>query len=199
MRDTGHRGKADLLIWPDAQRDERAIGSALRTFDEVYRQMNVKWGNDRLPALVPPEVASRFGIALSHMDEVIDERDVAKSIAAIENAIRGLNAMDRIATETGAQPADSSVVEYDLDGFRFAILKDEDAWPAVRARDPELQTYTMREIAVILKAHMSPAVAAVKQTFGGAQVIDYPARSSRADEMKLQAEFWEAGGDPIPF
>lgn len=178
----------DALLYPGAAPWESAIGLALKPFDETARQMDRKWGHDRLPALVPPEMAARYGVAINHMNDRIEANDADGAVAAIANAIRGLQAMDQAATAASAVPADPRIVTVDAGGLRFAILTDDAAWPIVREQYPGLPTYTLAEIGQIVKHHAMP---------GATQHITTTALAP--PPATLPEAFWDGGGDPIPF
>lgn len=187
--------KADRLLHVDAQKDEIACDYAVAPFDRVATQMDEKWGIDRLPELVSPETAQRYGFALAHLNECIQERKPAEAAAAAQNCIRGMQALDAEATAAGHQPATGEFWEYELethDGrppFRFAILKDGAEWKTLKANRPDLEFYNLREIAIAVQHYASRyPIGEVKELFPAANIVS----------IKEPCDF-KNGGDPIPF
>jgi hypothetical protein len=95
--------KADRLMSPDATKAQIECDYAIAPMDRLALEMDRKWGIDRLPELVTPEMATRYGQAMAHMNECIRLGDPAKCVAAANNCIRGLHAMDAEATKLGKQ------------------------------------------------------------------------------------------------
>ena len=187
--------KGDRFAAPGAQANEIQCDYALAPFDRRAREIEQLWGIDRLPSLVSESLAAKYGAAIAHLNECIAEEDPAKVAAAAANCIKGMDAMEAEAKANGHQPATGEAWEYELtDGeevFRFAVIKDEAEWPALKARRPDLMVFTMHEVAVALRG-MSRAIALedIKRHFPGAKITNTP---------KLPASFWEQGGDEINF
>jgi hypothetical protein len=166
--------KADRLLSPDATRAQIECDYAIAPMDRLALEMDRKWGIDRLPELVTPEMATRYGQAMAHMNECIRLSDPAKCVAAANNCIRGLHAMDAEATKLGRKPASGAYTEYDLDGWKIGILHDDAEWRTAEADRPDLQFFTLREAAIALKTKIdTPPIAAVKAAFPGARVVEH--------------------------
>jgi hypothetical protein len=166
--------KADRLMSPDATKAQIECDYAIAPMDRLALEMDRKWGIDRLPELVTPEMATRYGQAMAHMNECIRLGDPAKCVAAANNCIRGLHAMDAEATKLGKQPASGAYTEYDLDGWKIGILHDDAEWKTSEAARPDLQFFSLREAAIALKTKIdTPPIAAVKAAFPGARVVEH--------------------------
>jgi hypothetical protein len=166
--------KADRLMSPDATKAQIECDYAIAPMDRLALEMDRKWGIDRLPELVTPEMATRYGQAMAHMNECIRLGDPAKCVAAANNCIRGLHAMDAEATKLGKQPASGAYTEYDLDGWKIGILHDDAEWRTAEAARPDLQFFSLREAAIALKTKIdTPPIAAVKAAFPGARVVEH--------------------------
>lgn len=186
--------KHDRLTNPDVTAAESACYHAVAPFDRVAREMEKKWGIDRLPELVSASMSQRYGAALAHMNECINERDPAKTAAAAQNCIRGLQAMDAEATAAGHQPATGAFWEYELDGWKFAVLHDEREWQTAKDARPELTFFTMREAALAMRSWCQALpIEKIKHHLPAATVSKLPPGE------KLPASFWATGGDIIPF
>lgn len=182
--------KGDRLLNPDARQAEIATDHAVAPFDRMAEQMDARWGIDRLPSLVTPELASRYGAAVGYLNECIRENDPAKTAAAVNNCLRGMEAMNAEAERLGAKPASGEYIEYELEAeggeppFRFGILKDGCEWQRAKADRPDLEFYTMREAAIALRTKIKTApIEAIKDAFPGAEVVAYRPKVELDDEI----------------
>ena len=179
--------KSDRLINPGAGKVEIMVDHAVAPFDRAARAMEQKWGYDRLPELVSPELAAKYGAAVGHLNDCIAENDPDKTAAAAANCVKGLAAMDAAATAANA-PLPGTLAEYDLDGFAFGII--EDAAHQVAIQRDGVKLFTLREIAIALQAQYGEQVSAVKAAFPKATVTNIKTREPVTD--------WKRGDD-IPF
>lgn len=179
--------KADRLISPGASATEIRCDYALAPFDRLSRQMDTKWGIDRLPELVSVETAEKFGSAMAKLNSAIDSDDPEQVKARAQVCMRGLTAMDAEASAAGHPVADPEIWQHEFDGLKFGIIRDGAEWKAAKALQPDLVIFTMQEIAAAMKfrAENFPAVQAVKEHFPQAEITGW-----RQD--------LDAGGDPIP-
>lgn len=188
--------KGDRLINPDSTKAQIECDHAVSPFDRLALEMEMVWGIDQLPTLVPPEMARRYGAAVAHLNETIRESDTAACVAAVENCCRGLRTMDATAREAGAQPATGDFWEYELEAepgreaFRFAVMRDSHEWQTSKAKRPDLEFYTLREVAIALQAVAGKfAVSEVKDKFPAAEIT----------KVTVDPVNWDLGGDKIPF
>lgn len=180
--------KGDRLISPDARRDEIMVDHAVAAFDREATRLERKWGYDRLPELVAPDLAARFGGAIGYLNEAIREANPDKAAAAAQNCIRGLHAMEAAAIKAGHQPP-QAIAHGDLDGWAFRIVADAADTAAIE--HDGISTFTLREVAIALRAQLgSPLVEAVKERFPRAEVCAV---------KKMPPVDWESGGDEISF
>lgn len=185
--------KADGFLNPGASREEIECDYGVAPFDRVCREMEVKWGVERLPTLVSNKTARKFGAAMAQLNEAIEAVDAEKTAHKAQVCIRGLMAMDQEATEAGHQQASGEAWEYELDGFHFAVLKNADEWPRFRQDRPGVRCFSMREVAIALKAQFnSPLVDQVKQDFPGGQIVSINEKTDAYSSEKLL-------DDEIPF
>lgn len=165
-----HRhNKGDRLMHSGAKPEEIACDFALGPFDTAARNMERKWGVNRLEGLVSPETAARYGSAIAKLNAAIDANDPADTAARAAVCIRGMAAMDAEATAAGHQPIPPAAQEIEVDGKLCAVLWDGNQWPAYAALRPGVRTYTPQEVANALAAY-GQTVAAIKDAFPGAQV-----------------------------
>lgn len=188
--------KSDRLLNPDATRDEIACDHAVAPFDRAALHYEKIWGIDRLPELVSPETAARYGYAMADLNAAIESCDPEAVAACVNNCIRGMEVMDAEATARGAEPARGDFWEYRLeDGnpepFHFAVIEDSAEWVQAKDKRPELQFFTMREVAIALQAYTaSKLFAAVKEKFPQSEIVKI------TNKPKVD---WKAGGDTIEF
>ena len=111
-RAAARKGKSDQIINPGASKDQIMCDLATVAFDRTARAMDQKWGVDRLVDLVSPEMAQRYGQALDRMNQAVGEgSDPQLAQQRCNDAVKGMQAMDRVATDTGAQPASDAYWE----------------------------------------------------------------------------------------
>lgn len=190
--------KGDRILNPGAAKAQIECDYGIAPMDRLANELDLKWGIDRLPELVTPEMAARYGAAIAHLNDCIREQDPAKCTAAANNCIRGLHAMDAEATRLGVKPASGEYLEYEIEGnageppFRFGILKDGCEWQAAKSARPDLEFYTLREVAIALREKINtPLIDEIKQQFPGAQVVEHrrtPMEQLLNDEVPFAPE-----------
>lgn len=161
--------RRDPLVHPGATSDEMALGNALAPFDRAVRETEIKWGIDRLPEIVSPESAAKWGSAVGKLNAAIDSGDVQEVTARVGVCLRGLAALDAEARAAGHQPISPDAWEIEVDGVTCAILKDDADWPRYAEMRPGVRVYSLREVGNALAAY-GGMVAAVKEAFPGARV-----------------------------
>jgi hypothetical protein len=177
--------KHDRLLHYGATDAEIKCHMALGPFDTMARAMNAKWGVDRLPDLVSPEMNQRWAQALINLNAAINSDDPELTAARVAACLRGFAAMDKEAEAAGHQPITPEAWEVEIDGKVCAILKDDAAWPKYAALRPGVRIYSLRECANALAAY-GQSVAAVKDAFPGAQINERkrtPLEESLNDEI----------------
>lgn len=182
---------ADRLTSIGFSKDQIMCDYALAPFDRLSIQMDERWGIDRLPEIVSPATAKRFGEAMALLNEAINAADPALTQARAENCMRGLNAMNAEAEAAGQQKSRPDMLEFELDGFHFAVLPDIAYWPEVRKHRPDLTLFSMREVAIALIATKAnnPVIMAAKQAFEKAEIKDFDAKLVRATKLDDEIPF----------
>jgi hypothetical protein len=184
-----HRhNKGDRLMHSGMKPEEVACDFALGPFDTAARDMERKWGVNRLEGLVSPDTAAKYGSAIGKFNAAMDANDPADVAARAAVCIRGMAAMDAEAATAGHQPIPPEAWEVEVDGQLCAILADGAQWPVYAALRPGVRTYTLREVGNALAAY-GQTVAAVKDAFPGSEV------KAVRKPTKLEAEL----NDEIPF
>lgn len=162
--------KDDRILHKGATANAIRADLSLAPFDAVVREMDKKWGVDRLPELVSVESAEKWGKAMAGLNGAIDAEDPDKVKFWVEVCLRGLAAMDAEAVSLGRPVSDPMIWEYEYEGTTFGIIADGREWPAAYANRPGIAIHTMREVAIALHAHRNGLVDAIKLSFPGAEV-----------------------------
>ncbi len=162
--------KDDRILHKGATANEIKSDLALAPFDAAVREMDRKWGVDRLPELVSVESAAKWGKAMAGLNGAIDAQDPDKVKFWVEICLRGLASMNAEAVTLGRPVSDPMIWECEYEGIVYGIIEDGREWPAAYAKRPGIAIHTMREVAVALHEHRNGLVNAVKLAFPGAEV-----------------------------
>lgn len=180
--------KHDRLMHSGMKPEEVACDFALGPFDTAARNMERKWGINRLEGLVSPETAARYGSAIAKLNLAIEANDPEDTAARAAVCIRGMAAMDAEATAAGHQPIPPAAQEIEVDGKLSAVLWDANQWPVYAALRPGVRTYTPREVGIALSVY-DGTVAAVKDAFPGAEVKAVRQRTPLETELNDEVPF----------
>ena len=162
--------KDDRILHKGATANEIKADLSLAPFDAAVREMDKRWGVDRLPELVSTESAAKWGKAMAGLNAAIDAQDPDKVKFWVEICLRGLTAMDAEAVSLGRPVSDPMIWEHEYEGTVYGIIEDGREWPAAYAKRPGIAIHTMREVAVALHEHRNGLVNAAKLAFPGAEV-----------------------------
>lgn len=161
---------------------------AVAPLDRAAIEMDRKWGIDRLPELVEPAMALKYGAAMAYMNAAIGKPDPAAAAQAAANCIKGLQAMDAAATAAGHKPLSPQVWEVEIDGEKYAILREVGDWRAFEDQRPGVKYFTMREVAVALHASRH-AVITVRDAIKGAEMTAIRTRTALENELNDEIPF----------
>jgi hypothetical protein len=176
--------KDDRILHKGATANEIRADLSLAPFDKAVREMDKRWGVDRLPELVSVESAAKWGKAVAGLNGAIDAQDPDKVKFWVEVCLRGLAAMDAEAVSLGRPVSDPMIWEHEYEGKIYGIIEDGREWPAAYAKRPGIAIHTMREVAVALHAHRNGLVDAIKLSFPGAEV-----KAVRRPQADLEDDF----------
>ena len=163
-----------------------AIHHAIMPLDRIATDAETKWGCDRLPELVSPAMASRFGSAKAKLDAAIVANDPQEVVHRAAVLAKGWAAMDTEAVKLGNKALAPDIWSHTTDaGFKCAIARsDADALKAIRTM-PEFEgvaVYSLEEVGRILEA--STLLNVVKDNFPDATVAEIrPKRRKLDDEI----------------
>jgi hypothetical protein len=180
------RRKPDALTQRDGYTDPIAEGihHSIKPLDRIAAEMEIKWGCDRLPGLVSPEMAAKFGSAKAKLDAAIENNapsDVAKTTSVM---MRGWAALDAEAVKGGHKPLEPQIWSQTTEaGFKFAVAQgNADAIKAIKTQqDLEgVAVYSLDEIGRLLESGSMDLVNTVKDSWPGATVT--AVRPHRGDD-----------------
>ena len=159
-----------------ADQTAEAVYHAIQPLDEVSRQMEDVWGINRLPMLVSPETAAKFGSAKAKLDQAIIDNDATEVAKRAAIQIRGWRAMDAEARASGASTVTTEAWTWRDDSDRPHAFCQTTAEAVAYAKTvgKGVSVWTMAEVARLASAGI---VADVKKTFPGATVTKVSAFS----------------------
>lgn len=172
------QNKADRLMHPGASAAAIRCDYAVAPLDRAADEMNRKWGVDKLPSLVSPAMAEKYGGAMAHLNACIDAENADECAAAAANCIRGLQAMDAEACRLGQPQADPRVTQIEVDGVAYGFVADPAYLEAAERAHPHLTIHTLRQAVVALHPERFGLAAEVKRVFPGATVAAIRPRST---------------------
>jgi hypothetical protein len=164
--------------------------------DYLAREMEIKWGVDRLPLLVSDQMRAAFYRQKDLLDEALQSGDLTLIDIQVGGMKRAWQALDQEATRS-QQPvlsADIWEVRLPVSGRVVAIVKTSAEAHAI-AR-PDLETWTITEIAQLIDG-MDESVAKIKQLFPGAEVTAITKKETPS-QQKGKPFDWSKGDD-VPF
>lgn len=172
------RRQPDELLQRDGYGNQaaEAINHALKGLDRVAADMELKWGCDRLPALILPAMANRFGTTKAKLDAAIEANDPTAVVHHATVMLRAWETLDKAATASGHKPLDPTIWSHTTEaGFAFAIAQSNaEALKATRSRNDlgGVAVYSLDEIGRLLEADANSLVNATKKEFPGATVVN---------------------------
>lgn len=150
----------------------QAISEALKPLDRVARDLESKWGCGRLPRLVAPELAAKFGSAVDRLNAAILAEDAEAVAHKAGVLIRGWQALDAAAIECGAPVMPKDVWSVKARGQVYTIVRDHaDADKVAKVSDNPGSVLTIAELLTVWDDFQaSRFVSDVKAVFPGATV-----------------------------
>lgn len=152
----------DRVLSAAVSAEETACQMALAPFDRAWHEAERRWGIEKLPELVSPETAAKWGAALGALNDAIATSDRAAVTANVSNCVRAVAALEAEAAARGHAPIPPTVWQVEHEGTVYGIVQDIRDWPAAEQALPGAVIVGLREIAVALHAHRN-AMAAVPQ------------------------------------
>jgi hypothetical protein len=149
----------------------------IRTVDEQARQLNKRWGHNRLPHLVPLEWTERFRsqkrkweMACFEFSGSPNPDDLAIIRKHGEAMIRAFSKLEDLAVENGYLPTPPAHWEFELkDGTPVILVRDRADMSMIEPDGRSVQIWSLEEVATIIEKF--PMIALAKDAFPGAQVV----------------------------
>jgi hypothetical protein len=181
--------KSDRLTHPKVSEAEQIIDYTIAPLQRAIQQADERWGIDMLPELVSPESAAKWGLCMARLNEAIDKHDVDGATQWVGASLRGLGHMEAEAASRGALRASADVLEVELNGKVYGIMKDGRSWQEISKQRPGLELKTLREVAVALewwaKHGLGCMESEVKKHFPGAEIVESRPGDSLNDEINF--------------
>jgi len=150
----------------------RKIQNYLTEYDRVVSDYERRWGVERLPNLVSPELRDRFWQQMDKLNDAI-HRDAAVDVEHhVAVTLRAYGALEKEAIALGGKEIGMDVWTAHADGKVVAIARDEQAVKPIKEDMPDALVYCVQEVAVILAkwSEQNTLAVQVKDTFPGATV-----------------------------
>lgn len=172
-------------------------GEAAKTeLDLVASAMESKWGADRLRLLVGVELREKFDRQRYLVNQALWHGDLEDVRRETSRMVVAWKALDRAASQAGAEPLVSDVWEVALeDGTVAAIVRDNAAAASVHTAGRALRIFTLDEVARLIQAF--PEIIKAKAAFPGASVEKV--RRDVSDSLNAIPDTELALDDEIPF
>jgi hypothetical protein len=162
------------------------IAEALKPLDRLSRELELKWGAGRLPALVEPELASLFGRAKDKLNEAIQCNDPDMIVRRVQVMVRGWEKLDAVASAAELETLPPRTLGYSHNGRAYVVVLEPQDYDI--ARHAAAEGATVVALAELIEAYKIVAgrISGVLQAFPGAQI-----REVRTPRISLD--------DDIPF
>ena len=170
--------------------DAGAIDAVLATLDAVVIPLEGKWGAGRLPMLVEPDLAAKFGSAQAKLNAAVESGNVPEVVNRAAILKRGWLALDAAASPNLALERDQ-VWGYDHQGKRYIVVLDRSKanWQASHAQDASL-VVTVAELLTVWEASkVAQVTRKAKLVFPGSQVTRVTTDKSLADDLNDEIPF----------
>ena len=158
------------------------IFHALEPLDAVATDCENRWGSGRLPGLVDPGMAAKFGSAKAKLDACIMKDDVEGVIRRASVMVRAWQALDKAAAQSGAAEVTSKCrIVTATSGHSYAICKDEaTAREVVRAKTAgDATVWSLQEVVRVLESDRHNVVSNVKDVFADAEVVSIKKKAGK--------------------
>lgn len=161
----------------------------VKTVDEHARQINKRWGHNRLPHLVPLEWTERFRLQKRKWEGACFEftgspepDDIAVIRKHGEAMLRAFAKLEEIAVENGHLPTPAQHWEFELkDGTPVILVRDRADMATIEPDGRALQIWSLEEVATVIEKF--PMIALAKDSFPGAEVVQMKTGAKVTDAL----------------
>lgn len=165
-----------------------SMGDIIRTVDEHARELNRRWGFNRLPHIVPIDWTERFitqqrkwNLACFECTGSPDPAHLNRVRKHGEAMLRAFDKLEEVALANGMTPTPASTWEFELaDGTPVTLVRDKTEMAQIE-RCPASQVWALDEIAGIIAKY--PELVLAKELFPDAEVIQLRTSKPVIDAM----------------
>lgn len=161
----------------------------LERLDDMSRKMEAKWGVDRLPKCIPSELLVKWDRQWAKLNHALDEARYVEVAELAQGCVRGWEALERAAEASGYKPDLASCLEYQSpSGTLIRVCASR--LDAAKPNPPGIESYSLEQVVNIIESQrlVNKIASDAKKRIGEGKEIVVPPK-----------EFWDAGGDPLPF
>jgi hypothetical protein len=205
LSDHGDQIKAHgpTRTWADSQGQWLAGHAYIDETDATAAAMEAKWGCGRLRLLVDPELREKFDRQRYLFNQAIWHGDLQAVIREAQRMNTAWKALDRKASQSGAQPLSPDLWEVVLkDGSVAVLARDKASAGHVTREGRKVAVYTLDEIGRLLDSIQ--LVNVVKLQFPGStvektRVVSDPLDAFADSRKALDEPMDDPFADEIPF
>jgi len=167
--------------------EQTLVNQHLQRLDETSRKMESKWGVERLPSCVDIELKLKWERQWAKLNTAIMEGKHAETVELAQGCVRAWGALEQAAVAKGFQPDVGVVMEVRAaSGKVYRVCANNlDAMKPVPAG---WEAVSLQTVVNLLESNQLVNVVA-----GNAD------KFSNKEITVLPKEFWQSGGDTIPF
>lgn len=174
-----------------------SMNDIIRTVDEHAREMNRRWGFNRLPHIVPIEWTQRFRSQKAKWELACFEccgsmlpQDLDRVKRHGEAMIRAFGKLEEMALASGKSPTPPGTWEFETNSGKPIVLVRTRAEMAQVKREPPAQVWCLEEVGEIITRF--PELVLTKDHFPEAEVLQMRTSKEARDMV-------ESGMAEIPF
>ena len=172
----------------------RSASDIIRTVDEKARDINRRWGHNRLPHLVPIEWMEKFRAQKGKWELACFECVGSPNPIDIDRVrqhgnamLRAFDKLEQEANALGNYPEPVSWWEFETrDGKTVILVRDRHEMGQVDPKGRSVQIWSLEEVADVIQKF--PALALAKDCFPGAEVIPCRTNPVILDELNDSLE-----------
>lgn len=170
----------DQLDQEKLRAEQKIVDMLLSPLNRVAKELEEKWGLDRLPGLVNEDLTERFAAAAQKLGDAIATKDQGRIKERAEIMRRGWIKLDTEAEAAGHEPWQQPDVWEGQrpDGKTFLLSKDKST--AIQAgREKGLGVWTLDEIGRLLEHFDKDGFTqAMKEEFPGSELVSINAKEA---------------------
>lgn len=155
-------------------RTYRAIQNHLVEYDRVVSDYERRWGVERLPLLVTPELRDRFWAQMDKLNAAIAADNPGEVEHQVAVTLRAYAKLEQVARELGGQELSGDCWTAPMpDGRVLAVAQSDKEVGRVKRDLPQAVVYSVEELARIIpawEADQAETIRAVKDVFPDATV-----------------------------